>query len=105
MPWAENEIVQLNRIDSSNQAAATTGIPARPQGQAPAQAPQVEPDKAAFQSSEALDRAWQGTPEVRSEKVAQAKALIQDSSYPSDEVVSRIAALIAERLNAGGPEG
>jgi hypothetical protein len=38
----------------------------------------------------------QETPEVRPEKVAQAKALIEDAAYPSADVVAKIASLMAE---------
>jgi anti-sigma28 factor (negative regulator of flagellin synthesis) len=43
-------------------------------------------------------RAWQQTPEVRPEKVARAKALIEDGSYPRANVIASIASLMAERL-------
>ncbi|MGO9202481.1 MAG: hypothetical protein ACLQM8_18310 [Limisphaerales bacterium] len=82
--------------NASNQPEATPGSPGRPRGQAAGQEPRLEPDKADLNGSEALDRALQETPEVRPEKVAQAKALIEDAAYPSADVVAKIASLMAE---------
>ncbi len=85
--------------DPNHEPAATPGLKARPRGQAPTQGPRLEPDTAALSGAEALDRAWQETPEVRPERVAQAKALLKDVSYLPAEVVAKIASLMAERLS------
>lgn len=62
------------------------------------QGPQLEPDEAALDDSEALARAWQETPEVRPEEVARAKVLLKDPLYPQGEVVACIAWLMAGRI-------
>jgi hypothetical protein len=86
-------------IIPNNEPAATPRVPASSKGQAAAQGLQLEPDKAALDHSEALDRALQETPEVRPERVAQAKALLNDDFYPPADVLAKIASLLAEHLS------
>ena len=38
--------------------------------------------------------------QVRPEKVAQANALVADAGYPSDEVLNRMAGLLAQHINS-----
>jgi hypothetical protein len=80
----------------------------------PSRAPQAEPsqavvrqeaatpatDETSFQVTTALQDQLKNQPTVRPEKVAQAKALLSDSQYPPDDVLDRIAILIAGKLQS-----
>jgi hypothetical protein len=48
-----------------------------------------------FQVSAALQDKLKNMPTIRPEKVAQAKALVSDSKYPPNDVLDRIAVLLA----------
>ena len=52
-------------------------------------------EAAPFARSQALENAVTQAPTVRPEKVEQARAMIADKSYPPEELVSRIASLLA----------
>jgi hypothetical protein len=78
----------------------------------PSRVPQAEPsqpaprqdatttatDGASFQGTAALQDQLKGLQAVRPEKVQQAKGLVSDSQYPPDDVLDRIAVLLAVRL-------
>lgn len=51
-------------------------------------------------SSNNLKHALEQTPTVRADKVAAAKALLADGSYPSDALLGKVADLLAEHLQA-----
>jgi len=54
-----------------------------------------------LESTQALERSLkQSSQQVRPEKVAAASALVNDSNYPSDATLSRLAGFLANRLNA-----
>jgi hypothetical protein len=55
-------------------------------------------DEASFQVTAALQDKLKNLPAVRPEKVAQAKTLISDSKYPPNDVLDRIAVLLAAQL-------
>jgi len=61
---------------------------ARPNATAPA-------DKTSFPDSAALQAKLKNISDVRPEKVAYAKGLVSDSQYPPDDVLDRIAVLLA----------
>jgi len=48
--------------------------------------------------TDALDQSLQAAPTVRPEKVARAKALLSDPTYPSAGVLSRVADLLTQHL-------
>jgi anti-sigma28 factor (negative regulator of flagellin synthesis) len=79
------------RVNPNSDAAAVTASAAS----RPAPQPRLESDKLALTSSDNLTRALAQTPEVRAEKVAEAKALIQDGSYPPEAIIRKISALLA----------
>lgn len=50
---------------------------------------------AGFERTQALESALKEMPAVRPEKIARARALVADVKYPPDEVLNRIANLLA----------
>ena len=48
--------------------------------------------------SSALENQLRNLPAVRPEKIAEARALISDSQYPPDDVLDRIAVLLAAHI-------
>ena len=80
--------MRVNPNSDASAVAASTASRA-------AQEPRLESDKLALTSSDNLTRALTQTPEVRAEKVAEAKALIQDGSYPPEAIIRKISALLA----------
>jgi len=65
---------------------------ARPSAAAPA-------DEASFAVSAALQDKLKNISDVRPEKVAYAKSLVADAQYPPDDVMDRIAVLLATNVN------
>ena len=63
----------------------------------PAARPSATPaaDEASFQVSATLQDRLKNIPDIGPEKVAQAKALLSDSKYPPNDVLDRIAVLLA----------
>lgn len=62
--------------------------------------PRLEADQQSFASAETLSRALEQTPAVRNAKVAQARVLIEDPTYPPLELIKRISNLIAPNVRA-----
>jgi hypothetical protein len=62
--------------------------------------PRLGQDQLAIATTVSLNRSLEQTPEVRTDKVAEAKALVQDDSYPPAEVIRRISALLANRIDS-----
>jgi hypothetical protein len=56
-------------------------------------------DEANFATTESLQAALRGAPEVRMEKVEQARALIGKSVYPPEETIAKIANLMAMHVD------
>jgi hypothetical protein len=56
-------------------------------------------DGTAFEATSALTNKLSSLPAVRSEKVAQAKALVSHQQYPPNDVMDRIAVLLATNIN------
>ena len=63
----------------------------------PAAAPATEP--ATFDAAQSLERSVKDLPLVRPEEVVRARALVADVKYPPDEMMSRIASLLAMHIN------
>ena len=61
--------------------------------------PRLGQDKMAFTTTESLNRSLEQTPAVRADKVAEAKALILDVSYPPAVIIRQISALLATKLD------
>jgi hypothetical protein len=64
----------------------------------PAAAPAADTNMS-FERTQSLEQSLKDTSQIRPEKVAQASALVADSSYPSDETLNRMAGLLAKHLN------
>lgn len=57
-------------------------------------------DKAmSFDQTQSLEQSLRNSAQVRPEKVAAATALVADAGYPSDEILDRMAGLLAEHIN------
>jgi hypothetical protein len=84
------------RVDPSNDIVNTTGIP----GPAAGTALGFGQDRMALNRADALNRALEQTPAVRADKVAQAKDLMQDGTYPPLELIRRISALLAIHIQS-----
>ena len=52
-----------------------------------------------FDQTKSLEQTLRDSAQVRPEKVAQASALVADAGYPSDEVLNRLAGLLANHIN------
>lgn len=52
-----------------------------------------------FDQTTSLEQSLKDSAQIRPEKVAQASNLIADPSYPSDEVLNRMADLLARNIN------
>jgi hypothetical protein len=57
-------------------------------------------DGASFEVTAALQDKLKNLPTVRPDKVAQAKMLVSDLKYPPDDVLDRIAVLIAAQVKS-----
>jgi anti-sigma28 factor (negative regulator of flagellin synthesis) len=84
------------RVNSNSEASAVSATP----GRTTAPEPHLGQDKLAFTKTESLNRSLVQTPEVRADKVAEAKALIQDGSYPPAVIIRKISALLAIKLDS-----
>ena len=84
------------RVNSNSQASAVPATSARTVDQQP----RLEQDKVALNTTESINTALQQTPEVRSEKVAEARALIQTGSYPPEAIIRKLSALLAISINS-----
>ena len=58
-------------------------------------------DKQSFTTAESLTSALEQTPASRGEKVAQARNLVDDYTYPPPELIRRISVLLAMNIDAG----
>lgn len=84
------------RIEGNSEVARTAKLQAAAQTREPANA---ESDAVDLSRGSRLETSLKASPEVRSEMVAKAKALIADDSYPSAEVINHVAKVIAEGIH------
>lgn len=63
-------------------------------------APEIPRDDVDFAGSTGLARALEDIPAVRADKVAKAKALVTDPSYPNEAALSRVAGVLADHINS-----
>jgi hypothetical protein len=82
------------RVNLNSEASA---VPAT-RGTTVAPEPRLGQDRVALAATESLNRSLEQTPEVRAERVAEAKALIQDGSYPPEVIIRKISALLAIKI-------
>jgi hypothetical protein len=64
--------------------------------------PAIEAESPQLTGSARLLSSLKALPDMRAEKVAQAKALVQDPSYPSDEALGKVADTLAGSIGAVG---
>jgi hypothetical protein len=53
-----------------------------------------------FDQTTSLQQSLKDSSQVRPEKVAQASALVADPGYPSDDILDRLAGLLAQHINS-----
>jgi hypothetical protein len=51
-----------------------------------------------FENTQALEQTLKEVPTVRPEAVERASALLSDANYPSDEVLNRVATVLAQNI-------
>ena len=84
------------RIDANNNWMGLGGAALQQQRASEPRPATYETDLAA---SKQLTQQIDKLPLVRTEKIAHAKDLLQDPSYPSDHTLAQIAGLLADRLS------
>ena len=52
-----------------------------------------------FERTQALEKTLKEIPQVRPETVARTSALVLDANYPSDELLNKVAGVLAGRIN------
>ena len=88
------------RVNPNNAPSAPT--PGRA-AQAKTTGPTLGNDKLTLNRSEKLVQTLKQLPASRTEKVARARNLVQDSAYPSDAVLRQVAGVLADHLKPGDP--
>jgi hypothetical protein len=83
------------RVNPNNEASVVSATPAR----TAALQPSLGQDKLALTATESLNRSLDQTPASRTDKVAEAKALLQDGSYPPAVIIRKISVLLAIKLD------
>ena len=83
------------RVNPNSNTSSVEGVPTR----TTAQAPRLGQDNLAPTSTDRLDIRLVQTPDVRAEKVAEARKLVLDASYPPDELIDKLSALLATHIN------
>jgi Anti-sigma-28 factor, FlgM len=83
------------RVNPNTETPVVAGTPSSPA----APKPRLGQDKLAL-SSDTISPALEQTPEVRADKVAEAKALLQNGSYPPAVIIRKISALLAIHVNS-----
>ena len=83
------------RVNPNNEASVVAVTP----GRTAAPGARLGQDNLALTTAESLNRSFEQTLEVRADKVAEAKALIQDGSYPPAVIIRKISALLAIKLD------
>ena len=84
------------RVNPNSEASAASATP----GRTTAPAPRLGQDKLALTATESLNRSLEQAPAVRADKVAEARALIQDGSYPPAVIIRKISALLAIKIDS-----
>jgi hypothetical protein len=85
--------MRVNPNSEASAVAAKSGRTAVPE-------PRLGQDNLALTTTESLNRSFEQTPEVRADKVAEAKALIQNDSYPPAVIIRKISALLAIKIDS-----
>jgi hypothetical protein len=85
-------------IDSNMKWGAVSGLP--PATNSGAAAPQPPASADPFAKTDALEGALKNTPDVRDDAVANGRALVSDSGYPSDETVKKLSDFLADQFQS-----
>jgi hypothetical protein len=88
------------RINPNVDRTVVTGIQA---GQAAAPKPVATGEDAVPCGPQQLQQALKALPGVRTDKVARAKELVRDSTYPSDQILAQVAGVLAAKLKHSDP--
>lgn len=83
------------RIDTNSEAAELNNGRAT---RTKAQPPPTKQDEAALSGAEKLTDTLAHLPEVRAQKVAQAREWVSDPAYPSAEVLGKVANVLARNF-------
>jgi hypothetical protein len=84
------------RVNPNSEAPAVSAAP----GRSAVSEPRLGQDRLALSTTETLNRSLEQTPDVRADKVAEAKTLIRDGSYPPAVIIRKISALLAVKLDS-----
>ena len=90
------------RINANTGFSGAAGIPA---AKINAQKPGAAKDAAGLDRPAELLAVLKQIPEVRADKVARARELLQDSSYPSDSVLTKVSDILAGPIQSGDSAG
>jgi hypothetical protein len=84
------------RVDTNSELSRATRI------HAPTPPPKARnaPSEVNLPTTDALDAALKATPDVGTEQVARARALIREPGYPSDRVVDHVAEVLARSIRS-----
>jgi len=76
-------------------------VPSAEKNQAVARRESMKPveNTMSFERTQALEKTLQKTAQVRPEAVARANALAADAGYPSDELLNKVAGVLAGSIN------
>ncbi len=88
------------RVDPNSSVPDPLNV-APAKAKAPASAPELEAND--FAASEKLTQALKNLPDVRADKVAAAKALVQDPAYPNDATLRQVASVLTEHIKGEKP--
>ena len=89
------------RIQPNREASGTA--PLASQRTKSPQAPTIGQDKLALNNSHQLESALRRSPDLRADKIAQAKSLVQDPAYPSADVIREVSKRLADSLHEAAP--
>ncbi len=89
------------RVNPNSEPLGVTGSPNR----ASARVPRLDNDETTLVSAQRMDTALAQTPAVRAEKVAEAQKLVRDVSYPPEELINQLSALLASHFDSTNQSG
>ncbi len=84
------------RVNPNSETSVVAGNPNRPA----ARPARIGQDETSLTAADRLDKALAQTPEVRADRVAEAQKLVRDVSYPPEELINKLSALLASHLDA-----
>lgn len=85
--------IEFNPGSVANTGASQSPAPARRETIQPAE------NTMSFDRTQALEQTLKEIPQVRPDVVARASALVSDANYPSDELLNKLAGVLARNIN------